>query len=446
MFPGPTREKSPLTVSQVTREIKTLLEDAYPSLCVEGEISGYKPSHSGHIYFSLKDDSAVLPSVIWRSATLRLRFEPRDGMHVIAVGNLGVYEPQGKYQLYVDRLWPVGEGALELAFRQLKEKLFAQGYFDPKRKRPIPSFPRRIGVVTSPTGAAIHDILKTLGIRWPALEVVIFPVRVQGPGADDEIADAIALANRLNSAGRMRLDLLIVGRGGGSLEDLWAFNELAVADAIFRSHLPIVSGVGHETDMTIADLVADVRAVTPTAAATAIVPDRMEVIGQLQQSLLRLRTGLIRRVDRARQRLDDLCRRRPFLYPSERIQLLSRRVDELLDRLQCRRPLERIREFRARLELARDRLSRAVGLRIERGRQRQRAVAAQLAALNPLNVLSRGFSLTTAPNGTLLRSTDAVRPGDRIHTRLARGRIVSRVESVELEPLSGEPDERSEAS
>jgi exodeoxyribonuclease VII large subunit len=446
MFPEPSREKPPLTVSQVTREIKSLLEDAYPSLCVEGEISGYKPSHSGHIYFALKDELAILPSVIWRSAALRLRFEPRDGMSVIAVGNLGVYEPQGKYQLYVDRLVPQGEGALELAFRQLKEKLFAQGYFDPKRKRPIPNYPRRIGVVTSPTGAAIHDILKTLGKRWPALEVVIFPVRVQGPGAAEEIADAIALANRLHSGGLLALDLLIVGRGGGSLEDLWAFNELAVANGIFRSQLPIVSGVGHETDMTIADLVADVRALTPTAAATAIVPDRMEVVGKLQQSSARLRSGLIRQVERARQRLHDLCRRRPFLFPRERVQLLARRVDELLDRLQCRRPIERIREFRARLELSRDRLSRAVKFRIERGRERQRAVASQLAVLNPLNVLARGFSLTTAPAGTLLRSTDAVRPGDRIHTRLARGRIVSRVESVELEPLAGEPDERRDAS
>src|SRR5437879_9711746 len=267
MFPDPLTEKKPLSVSEVTRNIKCLLEGAFPSWAVEGQVSGLSRPQSGHVYFSLKDETAVLPAVIWRSTLQRIRFEPRDGMSVIAIGQLGVYEVQGKYQLYVNRLLPQGEGALEVAFRQLKEKLFTKGYFDPKRKRPLPKVPRRIAVITSPSGAAIRDILETLGRRWPAVEIVVVPVRVQGPGAALEIAAAIALANRLHDGGRLTLDVAIVGRGGGSLEDLWAFNEEILADAIFASRVVIVSGVGHETDTTITDLVADLRALTPTAAA-----------------------------------------------------------------------------------------------------------------------------------------------------------------------------------
>jgi exodeoxyribonuclease VII large subunit len=442
MFPDTITEQKPLTVSEVTREIKNLLESAYPSIAVEGEISGFKKhGASGHIYFSLKDEQTILPAVIWRSSAQRLRFDPRDGMSVIAIGRLGVYEPQGKYQLYVDRLLPQGEGALEAAFRQLKEKLFTLGYFDPKRKRTLPKVPRRIAVITSPTGAAIRDILETLSRRWPAVEILVAPVRVQGAGAAAAIAAAIALVNRMHLGGVMTFDLLIVGRGGGSLEDLWAFNEEIVAEAIFTSQLVIVSGVGHETDLTIADLVADIRALTPTAAAMLVVPDRLEILESLQVLAGRLRSALFRRVEVARQRLDELRNRRPFRLPRERVHELSRRLDDFADRLHRRRPLERVREVRDRLSGFRERLDRAVRQIVARGHEANRSFAARLEALSPLNVLGRGYSLTATVDGALLRSSDPVRPGDRLTTRLARGRIVSRVESVELEPPAGATDE-----
>ena len=420
MFPDPLTEKKPLSVSEVTRNIKCLLEDAFPSLAVEGQVSGLSRPQSGHVYFSLKDETAVLPAVIWRSTLQRIRFEPRDGMSVIAIGQLGVYEVQGKYQLYVNRLLPQGEGALEVAFRQLKEKLFTKGYFDPKRKRPLPRVPRRIAVITSPTGAAIRDVLETLGRRWPAVEIVVVPVRVQGPGAALEIAAAIALANRLHDGGRLTLDVAIVGRGGGSLEDLWAFNEEILADAIFASRVVIVSGVGHETDTTIADLVADLRALTPTAAAALVVPDRLEILDTLRSTADRLRSALLRRVELARQRLDDLGNRRPFRRPLERVQELGRRLGDLADRLQRRRPLERLREVRERLRSFGERIDRAVRQSVERGHEASRSLAGRLEALSPLNVLARGFSLTATAGDRLLRSTDSVRPGDRLHTRLAR--------------------------
>lgn len=437
LFPEPQDERKTLTVTDVTRDIKQLLEAEFSTLCVAGEISGLSRPQSGHMYLSLKDDGAILPSVIWRSAALRMRFDPKDGLSVVAIGRLTVYEPQGRYQFVIERLLPQGIGELELEFQKLKEKLFSKGYFDPQRKRPIPRVPRRIAVVTSPSGAAIRDILETLGRRWPAAEVVVIPVRVQGPGAADEIATAIHRINELSASGRMRVDLALVGRGGGSFEDLWAFNEEIVADAIFHSAVPIVSGVGHETDLTIADLVADVRALTPTDAAVHAVPDRLEWLKSVQSVGERLRGGLLRRVEIARQHLDQLRNRRPFRLPFDLIHDRSRRLDEIAERLQRRRPLARVREFDDRLATLSERLSRAMRFAVSRRHESVASLAGRLNALSPLNVLSRGYSLTSIVDGNLLRSTDSVRPGDRLQTRLARGRVVSRVETVELQA----PDE-----
>src|SRR5262245_6684853 len=255
LFPD---ENKVLTVVELTRQIKGLLEEAFPSVWVSGQISNYRPAASGHLYFTLKDAEAQLPAAMWRGLAMRLRFQPHDGLEVIARGRVEVYPPHGKYQLIIEELQPKGTGALELAFRQLCEKLEKLGFFEPARKKPIPRFPRRVALVTSPTGAAVRDMLEVLGRRWPAVEVLVCPVRVQGEGAAAEIAAAVKLLNQLHQRGRLSLDVLIVGRGGGSLEDLWAFNEEVVAQAIFQSLVPVVSGVGHETDLTIADKVADV--------------------------------------------------------------------------------------------------------------------------------------------------------------------------------------------
>mgnify|MGYP001316080524 CR=1 FL=1 len=438
--PGELPFDRPLTVSEVTAQVKAVLDDSFSSVCVEGEISGLRTWPSGHLFFSLKDESTVLPAIVWRSNAMRLRFEPHDGMHVVAWGRISVYEPQGRYQLYVDRMVAEGAGALDAAFRRLKEELFVHGYFDPARKRPIPASPQRIGVVTSPAGAAVRDIIVTLRRRWPVAEVVIAPVRVQGSGAAEEIAAAIGLLNRLHAAGRMRFDVLIVGRGGGSLEDLWAFNERAVADAIFFSTIPIISGVGHETDLTISDLVADLRALTPTDAAVKATPDRMEQMRQVESTSSRMRTSLLRRVEAARQRLENLAGRRPFRYPLERVQTLGQRLDELAERLKRRRPLELVRMLRERLETLHARASNSIRQALDRNRTRVASLASHLAALSPMNVLSRGYSLTLV-RGRVLRDAGDVTAGEAIETVLARGRLTSRVESLNADRGMGSSNE-----
>ena len=303
------------------------------------------------------------------------------------------------------------KAALDLALRQLKEKLFARGWFDPKRKKPLPRFPQRVAVVTSATGAAVRDVLEMLTRRWPAVEIVVVPVRVQGDGAAEEIAEAIYLLNRLRLSGRLIIETMIVGRGGGSLEDLWAFNEEIVARAIFESAIPIVSGVGHEIDVSIADLVADHRALTPTHAAAATVPDRAELFATLRDLAGRLAVGPGRLLQAARRRLTDLA---------------SRRV--------LRQPLDRVRERAQRLDELSGRLNRAGCRRIDRCRETAIAAAGRLNAVSPLAVLSRGYSVAQSEAGGVIRDAAQVRPGDRIRTRLHRGRLVSRVEAMEFDP------------
>ncbi len=399
------------TVSALTQEVKGLLEDGFAGVWVAGEVSNLARPASGHLYFTLKDAAAQLRAVIWRGVALRLRFDLTDGLDVVARGKVSVYPPRGEYQLLVEEIHPQGVGALELALRQLREKLFLRGYFAPGRKKPLPPIPRRVALVTSPTGAAVRDMLEILTRRWPAVEVLVVPVRVQGDGAAQEIAAAVGTLNRLHAAGVMTVDVLIVGRGGGSLEDLWAFNEECVADAIFASAIPVVSAVGHETDVTIADLVADHRALTPTHAATDVVPDRQEILLGLRDLQARLDGGLARRLDAARQRLADLAARPAF-----------------------RRPLERVREAERRLDDWSERLHRAGRTRLERSRERFEAAAARLEAVSPLNVLARGYSLTQTEAGAVVRDAMQVRPGDRVRTRLHRGRIVAKVEALEFEP------------
>jgi exodeoxyribonuclease VII large subunit len=396
-----------LSVGELTRAIRELLEDAHPCVWVQGEVSNLARPQSGHLYLTLKDDEAPLRAVIYRGVALRLRFDLRDGMQVVVRGRISVYEPRGEYQLLIEEVQPRGIGPLELAFRQLKEKLSLLGYFEPGRKKALPRFPRRVCLVTSPTGSAVRDLLEVLGRRWPALEVWVCPVRVQGDGAAEEIAAALDRLNRF-AAGPHRIDVVILGRGGGSLEDLWPFNEEVVARAIHRCCIPVVTGVGHEDDLTIADLVADQRALTPSEAAERVVPDRAEVIEGLAGLAGRLRVLLLRRLERARARLEQLAERPCF-----------------------RRPVERIRDRERKLDELGERLKRALGRRLERGQQTLESLAGRLHGLSPLAVLGRGYSLTRRLEDlTVVRRAEQVRPGDWIVTQVQAGRVVSRVEGV----------------
>jgi exodeoxyribonuclease VII large subunit len=398
----------PFTVSGLTTAVKLRMEEHFPEVWVTGEVSNLARPPSGHLYFSLKDSKAVLRCVMFRGFALRLKFDLRDGQEVFARGGLTVYEPRGDYQMQVQELQPKGIGAAELALRQLKEKLFKKGYFEPKRKRPLPKFPRRVALIASPTGAAVRDMLQILTTRWPLAEVVVRPARVQGDGAAEDVAAAVRLLSRLHKLNYLPLSAIVIGRGGGSSEDLAAFNAECVADAVYESAVPVVSAVGHEIDVSIADLVADYRALTPSQAITALCPDRRELMDGLIDTADRLRDAVEHRVELARQR-----------------------VDQLADRPAFRRPFERVRELEQRLDETAARLLRGVKLCVQRGTDRVAAVADRLDGLSPLNVLKRGYSLTRIAGGvSLLRDAAAVAPGDRIVTRLASGEVVSRVEDV----------------
>jgi exodeoxyribonuclease VII large subunit len=396
-----------LTVSALTSRVRSTVEREFGAVWVSGEISNLARPPSGHLYLSLKDDKATLRTVIYRSVAIRVRFEPRDGMEVVARGRLTVYEPRGEYQFAVEEVHPKGIGALELALQQLRERLAQKGYFDPRRKKPLPAFPTAIALVTSPSGAAVRDMLELLARRGPVAAVTVIPTRVQGEGAAAEIAAAVRGVNRFHAEGSLRVDAVIVGRGGGSLEDLWAFNEEVVADAIFESRLPVVSAVGHEIDVTISDLVADHRALTPSHAVTDLTPDREALLAALADTGLRMGEALTRRVSLARQRLDTLATRRVFREPLDRVRDLEKRLDDLDGRLK--------RSGRVALDRARDRVA---------------ALAGQLQTLSPLNVLARGYSLTHAADGRLLKDAAAVAIGDTVTTRLASGELVSRIERV----------------
>jgi exodeoxyribonuclease VII large subunit len=396
-----------LSVAQLTLFLKELVEAAFPVVWVAGEISNFSRPQSGHCYLSLKDDQAQIKAVIWRTTAVRLRFEPHDGLEVICRGHVELYAPRGQYQLVIDEIQPRGIGVLELALRKLREKLAAEGLFDPARKRPLPAFPRRVGFVTSPTGAAVRDFLQVLKRRWRGTSVVIIPARVQGDGAAAEIAAGIAAANRLAGTSHA-IDLLVVGRGGGSLEDLWAFNEEVVVRVIASSKLPVVSAVGHEIDITLADLVADVRALTPSEAAERIVPAAEEVQAALTVRQQRLTKALARRAAEARRRLEQIAAHRVF-----------------------RRPFERVLGHARELDVRAGRIARAIRQRLARSQQLLAALAAQLESLSPLDILARGYSLTTrVSDGRLIDDAALLNEGDAIRTRFARGAAISRVERL----------------
>ncbi len=395
-----------LSVSQVNRNIKLLIEQSLPWYRIEGELSNFKHHSSGHMYFSLKDEASQLSCVMWAGRNSALRFRPEDGMKVQCYGRITVYERRGVYQLDVMQMTPAGLGDLQLAFEQLKKKLAAEGLFDESRKRPLPPFPERIGVVTSPTGAAIRDLISVLTRRWPAAEIILRPALVQGPGAAEDIVAAIT---ELNDFGE--LDVLIVGRGGGSLEDLWPFNEEIVARAIAGSAIPVVSAVGHEVDFTIADFVADLRAPTPSAAAELVVPDAAD-----------LRYGIASLVARGYRSL------------MSRIRQLRHRVDALQRSYALQQPRDVIRQYRQTCDELRRRLESSMQQKIRQERTALDALHKRLLALNHENILKRGYTLTTDDaTGKIVASAAELKPGSRLTVRYHDGRAKSTVDSVEID-------------
>jgi exodeoxyribonuclease VII large subunit len=409
------------TVSSLTKEIRELLGGAYDGIWVSGEISGLKLAASGHAYFALKDAEAQIKCACWKGNLRLLRFKPQEGLAVLARGRVDVYEPRGEYQLIVDVIEPQGAGALQLAFEQLKKKLEAEGLFAAERKRALPRYPRRIGIVTSPTGAAIQDMLNILSRRWPGLEIRLFPAVVQGTGAAEQVVEGI---ERLGGSGWP--EVLIVGRGGGSIEDLWTFNEEAVARAIAACPVPVISAVGHETDFTIADFAADLRAPTPSAAAELATPEKAAVeewIAAREERLSRaLRHRLVRlarRYDDAQFRLRENVRRGP--------ERLRRRLEAAVSRLQRRDPRLRLAEARRRLEALAQKLPPAVGRVAALKLARVERLSAALAQLSPLRVLERGYAIVQTKDGAAVRDASQVKKGEEVTARLHKGSLTAKV-------------------
>ena len=400
-----------LSVTELNERVKGLLEldPMLADVCVRGELSNYKIYPSGHHYFTLKDSESSLRCVMFRAQAAKLRFRPESGMGVTAFGRVAVYPRDGAYQLYCASLMPEGMGDLQVAYEQLKAKLAAEGLFDAAHKKPLPPFPEKIAIVTSSAGAAIHDMIRILGRRWPLTKVLLLPVRVQGAEAPAEIAGAIRYANVFHVA-----DLIITGRGGGSIEDLWAFNDERVARAIYASELPVISAVGHEPDVTIADYVADRRASTPSNAAEIAVPDQNE----MRETLLSY--GL--RADQSERKRLEALRERLRAYESKRV---------LTD------PAASLDNRRQDLDHRQQRLLHAQERILAAKRERFVALGSSLDAMSPLRVLSRGYTVATDERGALLRSASALSPGEQIHLRFADGAADCRVEGVNKEEQHG---------
>lgn len=442
--------KHVLTVSELTGLIRTSIESEFCDLWLEGEISNLRMPGSGHVYCTLKDDSSQIRAVLFRSSALRMRFTLQEGMCVVVRGRLTVYEPRGEYQIVLESVEPKGIGALQLAFEQLKARLAAEGLFDESRKKALPAFPRTVGVVTSPTGAAIRDIFSVLRRRWPTLHIILVPVPVQGEGAALRIADALALLNKHSAA-----EVIILGRGGGSLEDLWSFNEEVVVRAIADSRIPVVSAVGHEIDVTLTDFAADHRAATPSAAAEAVVPVLADVVERLQELTVRTAQAMARYCLFEQRRLDtNIIGLAQIRF---RIQDESQRTDEATDRLKnlvCQRvianrelvrnrqrelaglnPMVMIKRGLAMIPQLMKRLERQIVVLSERRRRQIEATASQLTQLSPLAILGRGYSiLTKVRDGTIVRRAEDTHPGEEIVARLSQGQLGCTVKHVLPDP------------
>lgn len=458
-------ERRPLTVSELTSQVRGALENRFASVWVEGEISNFRPAASGHWYFTVRDEGAQLRATCFRGVNCRIRFRPSDGLLVRVRGRMTVYEPRGDYELLVEALDPVGAGALRVAFEQLKERLAAEGLFDETLKRELPLLPRRIGVVTSTAGAALRDIIRAVERRTRTVSILVAPTRVQGEGAGREIALAIRTLNehhlRALEEGRTEecVDVIIVGRGGGSSEDLWAFNEEEVARAIRASVVPVISAVGHETDFTISDFAADVRAATPTAAAEIVAEREDEIAAYVEQLTHGLVNAARYRVIGERARAQEAAMSPGFDEVRMRLRVAREELDEARRGLE-RRIVELSARARRRLEAAARRLSPArmsssasrsrvrlttagAGLeavsraRLEGARSRLAVAAASLDAMSPLAVLGRGYALALGEHGEILRTSRAVRAGERVRVRLSEGALRCRVEEVEGEEVRG---------
>lgn len=444
-----TTERDVYTVSRLNREARVLLEQGMPPLWIEGEISNFAAPSSGHWYFSLKDAGAQVRCAMFRQRNLQSRCKPRDGLHVLARARVSLYEPRGDYQLLVDHLEDAGEGVLKRQFELLKARLQQEGLFAAERKRALPALPRRIGVITSPTGAAIRDILNVLRRRFAAIPVLIYPVPVQGAGAAAQIVAALKLASQ-----RAECDVLILARGGGSLEDLWAFNEEIVARALIDCTIPTVSGIGHEVDFTIADFVVDVRAPTPSAAAELVVPSSTEWLAALEEIARQLTLCMRRQLQNGRVRHGWLAGRLAQAHPGVRLRHQVQRLDDFEQRLRLvargalhrasgrlhsetlrlrnQSPLARIRELRGACASMTLQLRAAAREQLALARSRTELAMRALHAVSPLATLDRGYAIVTRiPGGELLRSADEVTRGDRIEARLAHGRIRARVEETD---------------
>ena len=438
--------KKILTISELTLEIKKHLEEGFDEVWVEGEISNFRSPSSGHCYFTLKDDKSQIRAVIFKFMGRYLKFDPHDGLLVICRGRINVYEPRGEYQLILDYMEPKGIGALQLAFEQLKEKLQKEGLFDPDNKKPLPLLPQKIGIVTSPTGAAIKDILNIIGRRFPNVEILINPVKVQGEGSAQEIAIAIEELNHIPG-----IDVIILTRGGGSLEDLWSFNEEIVARAIYRSSIPVVSAVGHEIDFTIADFVADLRVSTPSAAGELVVKDKVELTNLVESLSNRLEKHMIHLLEAERNQVMFLKRGLPDMR--FRLTDLKLRVDDLNSRLsprilqvlQLKEEILKGRKGRLLLnspKLAIEKHLKSVTL-YEKGlidsmrhilyrfRQLLERYLKSLDGLSPLNVLKRGYSITRLlPSYQLVKESVMITPGDEINVVLEKGEVFCKVEKI----------------
>jgi exodeoxyribonuclease VII large subunit len=434
------RERTALTVSELTAQIKIHVENRFVDVWVEGEISNFKRHSSGHWYFSMKDEGATVRCASFRMQNRLIRFTPEDGLSVRARGRISLYEARGEYQLIIDSLEPIGIGALQLAFEQLKRRLDADGLFDIAHKRELPALPRTIGVVTSPTGAALRDMLRVLKRRNQSINVLIAPARVQGEGAAQEIARAIENLNQ-----QEEVEVIIVGRGGGSIEDLWAFNEEVVARAIYDSSVPVISAVGHETDFTIADFVADLRASTPSAAAEIVSMARDEVIVRLAGLMQGMYTALHYKLLESRNTLSELMASRAFIEVPARIKNLSQRFDDaiyemesaLKNKLKTNRAEHQSLKLRIRdanikhklaeqggtLDVLTTRLAAAGRTAIDGDRKRFSVAVGKLEALSPLSVLARGYALAFTGQGQIIKDADTVQKGERFRIRLAKGEI-----------------------
>ncbi|MEE2731168.1 MAG: exodeoxyribonuclease VII large subunit [Pseudomonadota bacterium] len=444
---APTQQRHIFSVAELNNSVKRLLEQQFPAIWLEGEISNLAQPRSGHLYLTLKDDQAQVRAAMFRGSNIHLKFKPKDGLQVLVRGRLSLFAPRGDYQLIIDHMEEAGLGALQRAFEQLKSRLGAEGLFDEARKQPVPSRPRKIGVVTSPTGAAIHDILSVLRRRFPLTEVVLYPSQVQGDGAAASLCQAIEAANR-----RAECEVLIVGRGGGSLEDLWCFNDERLARCIAASALPVVSAVGHEIDFTIADFVADVRAPTPSAAAELLSADARELLDSLNSYQAWLSERVRRSLRERQQSLDWLSRR--LKHPGKRLEEHAQRLDELELRLRqtvqrrlqlqhstlqtaqarllSRSPQARLQSLQKEVTNLQGRLHRSTHQSLTQRQSDLRNLALRLNSVSPLATLSRGYSIAKTADGSILRRADQVQEGDSIQTQLHQGTLSCTVTGVEV--------------